>query len=382
MAVVVTIGTREEIVGKILTHFMIKNAFIPASKSLILTMGDIIYQVSITKKNDFFSAKFTTIQTGVPLIERISNYVLGEDRLMSRIVSDFLNIHTYAAKGNKDKLEHLISNPHLCINIQEETGMTLLNFAASKGHIQCVKLLIKFGAEVDFPELDGWTPLHCAVLDGYVECVKLLLNQGANVDTPNQERWTPLNTAVRSHQIECVRLLLKHGADVDIPNKYGQTPLMIAANILAENRSDNDFLECLTLLLNSNANPNLVNGRHTPLKFIVDHLTKKTDQEEIKVLVKAMELLLNSGADIDVEWGLSPAKLTIKEIILSLKEPYTNQDIISLVHSRESTVTAPIKLQHLATKTIRAAIKEHRKVLPFPEAVQKLTLPEKLKASL
>lgn len=49
------------------------------------------------------------------------------------------------------------------------TGMAALHEAVLSGNLECVKLLIKYGADVHQRDEDGWTPLHMACSDGYPE---------------------------------------------------------------------------------------------------------------------------------------------------------------------------------------------------------------------
>eukprot|EP00971_Amphidinium_carterae_P052256 1028722-Amphidinium_carterae.1 len=56
-------------------------------------------------------------------------------------------------------------------------GAFPLNVAAYKGHVECLKLLLKApgvnAAQVN--EKSGWFPLNVAAYNGHVECLKLLL---------------------------------------------------------------------------------------------------------------------------------------------------------------------------------------------------------------
>ncbi|KAF5908123.1 protein phosphatase 1 regulatory subunit 27-like, partial [Clarias magur] len=49
------------------------------------------------------------------------------------------------------------------------SGMAALHEAVLSGNLECVKLLIKYGADVHQRDEDGWTPLHMACSDGYPE---------------------------------------------------------------------------------------------------------------------------------------------------------------------------------------------------------------------
>ena len=90
------------------------------------------------------------------------------------------------------------------------TLQTPLFYAASKGHLQIVDLLIQEGATVDVQQPgSGFTPLHIAAEEGHVEVVKLLVAQrGRNVDYRDVDGHTPLSLAVQNNNLEVVKVLL------------------------------------------------------------------------------------------------------------------------------------------------------------------------------
>jgi ankyrin repeat protein len=67
------------------------------------------------------------------------------------------------------------------VNAKSEYGATALSYAADKGHLDVVKLLLARGAEVD-PEDSFYhsTPITWAGYNGHVEVVKALLEAGAD----------------------------------------------------------------------------------------------------------------------------------------------------------------------------------------------------------
>ena len=68
------------------------------------------------------------------------------------------------------------------INISDITGATPLHYACSGGYIDVVKLLIKFGADINTTR-SGSTPLYLAILHGHLDLVEyILLNKDIIVD--------------------------------------------------------------------------------------------------------------------------------------------------------------------------------------------------------
>ena len=127
--------------------------------------------------------------------------------------------------------------------------------AARFGHLQCVELLLRYGAEVDltWPEEgvgeDGDWYRHCeasaawlAATCGRIEVLELLLRHKANPNAVNLDNESSLIMACAGGHGECVRMLLAAGADAnhEVDNTYGftsngfhydvvgPTPLMLA----------------------------------------------------------------------------------------------------------------------------------------------------------
>ena len=80
----------------------------------------------------------------------------------------------------------------------------------------CVKLLVKSGADVNKATMNGWTALHLASLDGYVDAVKSLLDLGANVNATSAINWTPLIGAIVGNHYQCAQALIRAGANVNV----------------------------------------------------------------------------------------------------------------------------------------------------------------------
>ncbi|TVY37053.1 Serine/threonine-protein phosphatase 6 regulatory ankyrin repeat subunit B [Lachnellula subtilissima] len=74
------------------------------------------------------------------------------------------------------------------------------------------------------------TAMHIAVKERSIDCIKLLLEYGATVDCLNRFRETPLHSAADLGYLEIVQLLVENGAN---PNarSMGRIPAMFAAKI-------------------------------------------------------------------------------------------------------------------------------------------------------
>lgn len=85
----------------------------------------------------------------------------------------------------------------------------------------------------------GYTAVHAAALFDRVECLRLLLSHGADINKASIEGITPLHEACRWSSQECIKALVEAGADIEAENSQGHAPFAMA------NRSLRRFLRRL-----------------------------------------------------------------------------------------------------------------------------------------
>jgi ankyrin repeat protein len=72
---------------------------------------------------------------------------------------------------------------------------TPLQYAASSGHAEVVKLLLDRDAAIDATDSFGRTPLMWAAQAGHMDAVRVLLDRRANPHAKTQQGWTALRYA-------------------------------------------------------------------------------------------------------------------------------------------------------------------------------------------
>jgi len=109
-------------------------------------------------------------------------------------------------------------------------GTTALMWASQQGSLGCVKVLLRYRADVNQASKDGNTPLLWACRAGHVDIAKLLLLKQAKVNQSNSDGETPLMAACSTGQVQIVKLLLRARCEISRTNQFRQTACDIAKN--------------------------------------------------------------------------------------------------------------------------------------------------------
>ena len=110
-------------------------------------------------------------------------------------------------------------------------ALTALVFAARQNCIECAKILLDNGANINQTTNYGWTPLLTATQNRNYKLAVLLLERGANPNLKNNGGWSPLYLATDNRnieigdyptpkadmdQLEFIKFLIAKGADVNV----------------------------------------------------------------------------------------------------------------------------------------------------------------------
>ncbi|CAN8003372.1 unnamed protein product, partial [Ixodes hexagonus] len=104
-------------------------------------------------------------------------------------------------------------------------GGTPLHWAKTT---QCLETMIDLGCDLDAKNFQGNTALHIMVARGRLSCVISLLSHGANVNAVGSDGDTPLHAAVRG-DVSLIHALIVFGADVNHVNQKGESARHLAA---------------------------------------------------------------------------------------------------------------------------------------------------------
>ncbi|HEY9281543.1 MAG TPA: ankyrin repeat domain-containing protein [Eoetvoesiella sp.] len=117
--------------------------------------------------------------------------------------------------GAWDVYDLLVAHRAIKVNVTNATDETPLMYLAVAGETKRAQQLIKRGAQVNRL---GWTPLQYAASTGKVDTVKMLIANKAIIDAPSPDGTTALMMAAYAGSEPVLRLLLKAGAEVTAQN--------------------------------------------------------------------------------------------------------------------------------------------------------------------
>jgi ankyrin repeat protein len=124
---------------------------------------------------------------------RVSKFLLKKDKnfVYEASQSGCRPIHLAARKGNYALLELLLKIDKKIVNAVDMKRRTPLHYASGKffdlnslayGNVASIRILIEYGADVNFKDDDGVTSLHYATMSNYLDCVQMLVKGGAIVE--------------------------------------------------------------------------------------------------------------------------------------------------------------------------------------------------------
>lgn len=109
---------------------------------------------------------------------------------------------------------HLVANP-TDRDVRNETEEQLIHVAAHRNRRACLEVLLALGANPNATTYNRFTPLHLAASSGHLEVCKTLVKAGARVD-PGSVAGTPLQMAAANNARDVASWLQNIGAPLDL----------------------------------------------------------------------------------------------------------------------------------------------------------------------
>jgi len=131
-----------------------------------------------------------------------------------------------AVRDNATKaLAALFAWDKLNVDPRNKVDESPLMLAALEGQLDTARTLIQLGADVN---KTGWAPLHYAATRGRLDVMVLLLDKFAYIDAASPNGTTPLMMAAHYGSPSAVKLLLEAGADPMLKNQQDLTAIDFA----------------------------------------------------------------------------------------------------------------------------------------------------------
>ncbi|XP_068781292.1 ankycorbin-like isoform X2 [Struthio camelus] len=216
--------------------------------------------------------------------------------------------------GDPEKVASLLGKKGANATKQDSEGKTAFHLAATKGHAECLRIMVTHGADVTAQDGAGHSALHLAAKNSHPDCIKRLLQGKCPADSTDNSGKTALHYAAACGCLQVVQLLCEHKCPINVKDLDGNIPLLLAVQ----------------------------NGHTEVCKYLVDHgadinTRDKNGRTALMVACEAgglniAEALLRKGADVSLvdvfgQNALHYSKLSENTGIQNLLSSKISQDV-------------------------------------------------------
>ncbi|XP_053910286.1 ankycorbin isoform X1 [Cuculus canorus] len=201
----------------------------------------------------------------------INEWNKNDDRLLQAVEN-----------GDPEKVASLLGKKGASATKQDSEGRTAFHLAATKGHAECLRVMVTHGADVTAQDGAGHSALHLAAKNSHPDCVKKLLQNKCPADSTDNSGKTALHYAAACGSLQAVQLLCEHKCPINVKDLDGNIPLLLAVQ--------SGHMEVCKYLLDHGADVNTrdKNGR-TPLMMACEAGS-----------LNMVEAFLRKGADVSL----------------------------------------------------------------------------------
>jgi len=127
------------------------------------------------------------------------------------------------SEGGNLALEQFL-NAGFSSNSCDKAGVSLLNIAIRKGHVNIASILLDKGANINSISGDrGNTPIMDAAAESHIEILMKLIKAGADLDLKSKSGQTALVLSVGRQAEDSAIALIESGADITIKDDLGMS---------------------------------------------------------------------------------------------------------------------------------------------------------------
>ncbi|XP_064903620.1 ankycorbin isoform X10 [Columba livia] len=228
--------------------------------------------------------------------------------------------------GDPEKVASLLGKKGASATKQDSEGKTAFHLAATKGHAECLRIMVTHGADVTAQDGAGHSALHLAAKNSHPDCIKRLLQSKCPADSTDNSGKTALHYAAACGCLQAVQLLCEHKCLINVKDLDGNIPLLLAVQ--------NGHTEVCKYLLDHGADINTrdKNGR-TALMMACEAGS-----------INMVEAFLRKGADVSLVDVFGQNALHYSK----LSENTGIQDLLSSKISHDVDTKSPTKAKQLS----------------------------------
>ena len=173
----------------------------------------------------------------------------------------------------------------------------------STADFNAIKLLINYGADINFIDGGGWTLLmhYCISKTLKIKIINLLIENGSNINVSNNRYSQPLTLLIKFckeySDLEIIKLLISKGSNINFKDSDGDTLLMMCLKSNYNCPIKNDIIK---LLLDNKADAYIKNKKNKNIFHIIENnFGKNSDIYSLIFNYKNLEGLYLCEYDID-----------------------------------------------------------------------------------
>ncbi|KAM6227895.1 ankycorbin isoform 1-T1 [Spheniscus humboldti] len=130
--------------------------------------------------------------------------------------------------GDPEKVASLLGKKGASATKQDSEGKTAFHLAATKGHAECLRIMVTHGADVTAQDGAGHSALHLAAKNSHPDCIKRLLQSKCPADSTDNSGKTALHYAAACGCLQAIQLLCEYKCPINIKDLDGNIPLLLA----------------------------------------------------------------------------------------------------------------------------------------------------------
>ncbi|XP_053513195.1 ankycorbin isoform X3 [Artibeus jamaicensis] len=131
--------------------------------------------------------------------------------------------------GDAEKVASLLGKKGASATKQDSEGKTAFHLAATKGHVECLRVMVTHGVDVTAQDTAGHSALHLAAKNSHHEYIRKLLQSKCPAESTDSSGKTALHYAAAQGCLPAVQVLCEHRSPVNLKDSDGNIPLLLAA---------------------------------------------------------------------------------------------------------------------------------------------------------